>query len=201
MNYQRIYNDIIERAKSRGLNKKLLNGYFENHHIIPKCMNGTNIKDNLVLLTGREHYLCHWLLWKVNKENQSLFMAYHKMVYQKRTYQERNFKISSKQYEILKTERSNQMKGENNPSGKGKFNSFFGKKHSNESKEKIKLAWVERRKLGISAETRKKMSDAHRLNPQCGFKNSMFGNKLSKEHNNAFHSKSKGGLNQNSVKM
>jgi hypothetical protein len=31
MNYQRIYDAIVERAKSRGLNKKLLKGYFEKH--------------------------------------------------------------------------------------------------------------------------------------------------------------------------
>ena len=81
MNYQRIYNEITERAKSRGLNKKLLEGYFEKHHIIPKCLGGLNDKHNLVLLTGREHYLCHWLLWKINPFNQPLLYAFRMMLY------------------------------------------------------------------------------------------------------------------------
>ena len=36
MNYQKIYDSIIESAKTR----KLVNCYKERHHIIPVCMNG-----------------------------------------------------------------------------------------------------------------------------------------------------------------
>ena len=198
MNYQRIYNNIIEIAKLRGLNKKKLKHYIELHHIVPRCLNGLNDKSNLVLLTGREHYLCHWLLWKINKNNKSLFLAYHKMVYQKRSYQERNFKISSKQYEILKTTRSKQMK-ENNPGGFGKDNPFYGKKHSEESRLKIKAAWIERRKIGVSDETKLKMS-LKRKGKFTGKNNSMYGKKLSAEHSEALHSSTRGNLNKNAVK-
>ena len=102
MNSQRIYDEIINNAKSRGLNKKLLEGYYEKHHIVPRCMKGTNDEDNLVLLTAREHYLCHWLLWKVNTNNKSLMNAYYMMTHCKS--EKRNYKISSKQYAILRTE-------------------------------------------------------------------------------------------------
>ena len=34
MNYQRIYDTIIERAKPRGFDKKAFEGYFEKHHIV-----------------------------------------------------------------------------------------------------------------------------------------------------------------------
>jgi len=54
MNYKRIHDQIIERAKSR-----ILEGYKERHHIIPKCMGGNNEKDNLVYLTAREHFIIH----------------------------------------------------------------------------------------------------------------------------------------------
>ena len=43
MNYQKVYNQIIERAKTRQLK-----GYTEKHHIIPKCLGGNNDKENLV---------------------------------------------------------------------------------------------------------------------------------------------------------
>jgi hypothetical protein len=43
MNYLKIYNDIVDRSKNR-----VLEGYKERHHIIPRCVGGTNDKSNLV---------------------------------------------------------------------------------------------------------------------------------------------------------
>lgn len=60
MNYQRIYDSIIYRAKSRKLDC-----YVENHHIIPKCMGGSNEPSNIVSLTPEEHLLCHTLLVRI----------------------------------------------------------------------------------------------------------------------------------------
>lgn len=66
MNYENIYNQLIEKAKSRNLKKLDKTNpnyiYLEEHHIIPKCLGGTNTSDNLVNLTYREHYFAHLLL-------------------------------------------------------------------------------------------------------------------------------------------
>ena len=70
MNYFRIYNSIINRAKTR-----ILEVYSENHHIVPKCMGGTNCKTNLVRLTPEEHYLAHQLLVKMYPDNKKLVYA------------------------------------------------------------------------------------------------------------------------------
>lgn len=35
---------------------------YENHHILPKSLGGDNSKENLILLTPREHYIAHWIL-------------------------------------------------------------------------------------------------------------------------------------------
>jgi hypothetical protein len=72
--------------------------YYENHHVIPKCkpFNGTNGKENLVLLLPREHFLCHHLLWKNNKNNRSLFLAHYR---NSKCFKDRKF--SSKQYKKL----------------------------------------------------------------------------------------------------
>jgi len=75
MNYQKIYNSLIERGKTRGLNKKKLDYYTEQHHILPKCMNGDNNKDNLVLLTAEEHFVAHQLLVKIYPNNENLIFA------------------------------------------------------------------------------------------------------------------------------
>ena len=43
--YIKTYDQLIEKSKTRGLNKKKLNGYYEKHHIIPKCEGGSNKRD------------------------------------------------------------------------------------------------------------------------------------------------------------
>ena len=63
MNYTRIYNNIIERGKQ----DRVLTGYTEKHHILPVCMGGSNAKGNLVRLTSREHFIAHWLLYKIHE--------------------------------------------------------------------------------------------------------------------------------------
>lgn len=85
MNHQKIYESIIQKAKSEN-RKRLIKinvryVYYENHHIKPKCLSGNNDKENLVLLTSREHYICHKLLTYIYKGNRKLACAFHKMTY------------------------------------------------------------------------------------------------------------------------
>jgi len=70
MNYSKIYDCLIEKAKRR-----TLEGYFEIHHIIPRCMGGSDDNENLVKLTPEEHYLAHQLLVKVYPNNLKLVKA------------------------------------------------------------------------------------------------------------------------------
>jgi hypothetical protein len=70
MNYLAIYESLISKAKLRNLE-----GYTETHHIIPKCMGGTDSTDNLVKLTPEEHYIAHQLLCKIYPNNNSLAKA------------------------------------------------------------------------------------------------------------------------------
>lgn len=70
MNYQKIYQALINRAKSR-----TLIGYKETHHIVPRCMGGTDDHTNLVELTPEEHYVAHQLLVKIHTEDKRLLYA------------------------------------------------------------------------------------------------------------------------------
>lgn len=74
MDYQKHYNKLIERAKNR-----LLEGYTENHHIIPRCINGSNDVENIVALTPEEHYVAHQLLIKIYPNESKLVYAAHMM--------------------------------------------------------------------------------------------------------------------------
>ncbi len=79
--YYLLYCSIIynARTKKREKNKEI---YFEEHHILPRCMfpEYENLKVytwNSVLLTPREHFICHYLLCKMVIRNSP---AWHKLV-------------------------------------------------------------------------------------------------------------------------
>ena len=64
MNYEKVYNSLINKRRVNVLHKG--HGiYIEKHHIIPRCMNGSNKSDNLINLTPKEHYIAHLLLYKI----------------------------------------------------------------------------------------------------------------------------------------
>ena len=121
MDYQKIYNMIIERRK-----QSPLEGYVEKHHILPRCLGGDNKKENIVKLSAREHYMCHLLLTKLYEKNDP---RYYKMVrafmmmcwYHNEDLQKRYF-VSSKKYERLRKTFSETM----SESQKGKSNSNYG---------------------------------------------------------------------------
>lgn len=70
MDYQKIYNKLIERAKGRENC-----GYTERHHIIPRCIGGNDELENLVRLTPEEHYTAHLLLSRIYPNEIKLIMA------------------------------------------------------------------------------------------------------------------------------
>jgi NUMOD3 motif len=117
--YYRYYNNIIERAKSR-----VLVEYTESHHIIPKSLGGSNSKDNLVKLTGKEHFICHLLLTKITEGDARKKMVYGawRMAVKGRDDQQR-YKMKSRSYEHIRKERSAVLKAK-----RGKDHPLFGRK-------------------------------------------------------------------------
>lgn len=63
MNYERIYKQLVSFAQAR---ETSLLAFTQNHHILPRALGGTDEKSNLVSLTAREHFLAHWLLYKMH---------------------------------------------------------------------------------------------------------------------------------------
>lgn len=150
MNYVKIYNQIITRAKTR-----ILDGYKEKHHIIPRCMGGTDDISNLVELTAREHFIAHWLLARIYTTNKSIVYAFWMMSNKcKNKKQSDRYTASSRAYEEAKALRS-----KFGPWNKG----LVGSKQSEETILKrsiaIKKSWESRSRI-VSDETRKKMSDS-----------------------------------------
>jgi len=71
--YTKIYNQLIERCVIRNWKKDKGR---ERHHIIPQSLGGTNDRDNLVYITPREHFICHWILVKMTEGDARSKMVY-----------------------------------------------------------------------------------------------------------------------------
>jgi len=164
MNYQKIYNSLIDLAKSRNWTRKNSGCYVERHHIVPRSLGGTNNKENLVFLTAREHFVAHWLLFKfkVGEDKSKMARAWFRMCqtndfqiryskhYEKAriAFSEHNpFRnegfISSVKERMIKNNPMKNPKISSKVSQKlkglmiGEKNGFYGKKHSTNSIEKV----------------------------------------------------------------
>jgi hypothetical protein len=95
------YTAITDRARTRKLE-----GYTERHHVIPKSLNGSDDKNNLVDLTAREHFICHWLLTKMYTGEAKAKMVYalNGMKRNGKFTQRYETLITSRVYESLKKE-------------------------------------------------------------------------------------------------
>jgi hypothetical protein len=149
--YSKLYYNITANAKQR-----IVEGYTELHHIIPQSMGGNNEKENLVELTAREHFICHWLLVKMTEgdDRSKMLYALKGMKAENKFQQRYQTKITARVYETYRIEHaenhSKTMKGRP-ASNKGrpmpeeqkqllrekaKANHANGKVYSKESQEK-----------------------------------------------------------------
>lgn len=118
--YSNLYQKIVENART-----KEYNCYTEIHHIIPRCIGGTDDPDNLVRVSYREHYILHYLLTKMY-DSDSLVYAFCAM-----NHMNVNKYSNSRLYESAK---------------KIWIENIKMKPRSIECKNKISNSWTEERK-------------------------------------------------------
>lgn len=172
MDYKKIYNDLISSrmlVKDVRLKERKDGMYYERHHIIMKSKGGSNIKSNIVLLTAREHFLSHWILWRIYRDRQSA-LAFHKMLSKNNLRQNEFRQYSSRGYEearlaFRETNKGNKYGSSKNAKKihrmkreeekkkhslamkglfKGEKNPFYGKKHDKKTRDKISIKAIER---------------------------------------------------------
>jgi hypothetical protein len=160
MNYQKIYTNLIDRAISR-----ISEGYVEKHHIIPRCLGGSDSTENIVSLYPEEHYLAHLLLCKLNKGNSKLLYAAMNMTSGAMI---NNGKRNNKAYGWLRRQYAESMSGDNNPARrdpnlqKEAAKKRVGQKRTEETKAKMSSAQKGRT---FSEETKLKMAEAAKNRP------------------------------------
>jgi len=110
--YSKLYFAIVTSAKTR-----VTEGYSEQHHIIPQSLGGSNDSENLVDLTAREHFICHWLLIKMTEgeDRSKMLYALQGMKAENKYQQRYSSAITSRVYEKYRIEHaknhSDRMKG------------------------------------------------------------------------------------------
>ena len=140
MDYLKVYNSIIENAKLDAPNR--VGVIVERHHIVPKCIGGTNDPSNIVALTPREHFICHWLLWKGYKHlhnSQSVKLGYAFISFQRKAKHLNRSFITSNEYESIRV--ANVECGAFANSGKN--NPMYGKPCFYKMTEDEKNRWKE----------------------------------------------------------
>ena len=147
MNYLSIYNSIVSNARSAGRKKRKHIDpkyvYYERHHIKPKCLGGENDKENLILLTAKEHFVVHQLLIKIYPNTYKLVFALRMMCRNNNKNHIRN----NKEYEWIKKlsaiTLSESQKGKSygykftngHTKSVGEKNGMYGKNHTNETRK------------------------------------------------------------------
>jgi hypothetical protein len=146
--YYKQYNKLIDKCiqmESEGYPEDV---YTEVHHILPKCMGGTNKKNNLVRMPIRYHIFAHIFLMKAFFDNSKLSYAAKRMLSTNKD-QSRKFELSKISIRLISLIREEVM-----INTKGK-NPSKGKHHSEEAKMKMSNS---HKNVFPSKETREKQS-------------------------------------------
>jgi hypothetical protein len=159
MDYKKHYDNLISSRNKRICIEGV---YYEKHHIIMRSMGGTNDKENIVLLTAREHFIAHYLLWKIYKNNQTAWsfkmMCTRNKKWSAKIYEELRKNMKHSEETKMKISASNKISQIKNPS-KGNRR---GSKCSEETKMKMRIAQKGKKGPAFSEETIKQMSDVRK---------------------------------------
>lgn len=165
--YTTWYFNIVNYAKEHPVDNKT---YSERHHILPRCMGGSNNDDNLVTLTARQHFICHMLLTKMTT-GQNYRKMLHAAIgmrraraYQDRYINSRLYDTIRKAYGKLSSER-NKGKKASEEARKKMSESRRGKKKPDGFGEKISAALKGKPKGPMSEEEKLKRSNTQKGRP------------------------------------
>ena len=167
MNYKKIYNNLIIKRKNISVI-----GYKEKHHIIPKCIGGSNDRDNLVNLTAREHYMAHALLCKIYPDNISICFAFNCMCFKWGSRDKRSgrhYRVNSYIYESCRKKLSEFMRKlktgvPNTEEQKRKISQTLKRKYASGEKGVVPLYGVRNGMYGkrVSEKVSKAVAEANR---------------------------------------
>lgn len=164
MDYKKHYEILIFRARGR-----VLEGYIEKHHIIPRCIGGRNTPKNIVDLTPEEHYVAHQLLVKMyprgSQERRKLIHAANLMSHGNR-YQNRGM---NKLYGWLRREHAAEMSKKMTGVKRGPLSDEHKQKLSETFRGKTyeEIHGIEKAKELRKIRSKAKIGNTHGLGKKC----------------------------------
>jgi hypothetical protein len=170
MDYKRIYDNLMQTRlllKEDRIKLRKQGEYFEAHHIVPRSMGGEGKNKeyrhpNLVMLTLREHYIAHALLWLIYR-NREMATAFNFMCIV-RNKNEKNRITSSRMYEEVKRYLNSI---ERSPEHRQKLSkALLGRKLSIETKQKIRQASLGKKMSPEAIEKTKKANLGKKRSPE-----------------------------------
>lgn len=135
------YHEFIENILSTRGRNGCGEEYHEEHHILPKCMGGSNDKDNLIDLFAEEHFIAHKLLALENPDNEPLQRAFGTMAHVRR--HGRKYDVSEDDYAYIRLQNSQMLKQRwNNPEYRTSMSDMMTELWRDpEFKEKATASW------------------------------------------------------------
>jgi len=144
--YTKLYYNIVNKAQSTTYGEDV---YTESHHIVPSALGGDNSKDNIVTVTGQQHFICHWLLTKMlmGENKHKMIFGLNRML---NVGQKERYKVTGRKYQLLKAQwaKVNPF-NDKEWQAKQRKNHHLGKKRSEETKRKLREAWARNREARV----------------------------------------------------
>ena len=199
LKYLRYYYRILNKAFLEKRHKREKVFEYEGHHVKLNCLGGKLI----VLLTAREHYLAHFLLYKHYKSNGNKntkiksARAFNSMTFQSGDNIKR---YTSHTFEIARNAHYESLRGDNHPFRVNGVPEDFGKKVS-KGMEKLSDEWRENAaenmlkvRSNVTPEQEAKRIEKVKevMSQRTGEKNSMYGKPCSDENKKKKSEKMKG---------
>jgi hypothetical protein len=177
MNYQNLYCWLVINRLNSPLPKEEST---EEHHVLPESLCGPLesedriLREFLVPLTPKEHYIAHHLLLKIypkeSKERKSMFYAFNYMCHSPSNKGRSEYKITARTFEMLR----NMARTDSMISQKGKKRSLetrakmskakLGTKASEETKRKMSISRLGKKLTPKTDEQKRRLSDAQKGN-------------------------------------
>ena len=142
---QQAWNEYValveELRKTAPVKRKAKDGR-ESHHIIAKCYLPKEFwrdKENIIIISAKDHFRLHRLLDKAL--GGKMTVAFHRML----TSKQNGFKeeLTEEEYQDLKDRLSIIKSEQFSKAQRGENNSFYGRKHSKETRDKISKKLLE----------------------------------------------------------
>ena len=188
LTYNEFINNILETRGRFACGDE----YHERHHIVPKCMDGSNDEDNLIDLFAREHFEAHRLLALENPDNDKLAYAWWCMSVITNEHTKERYKLTAEEYEEARTKFVSLMRDKMSGDGNTMWNRPWWDENTPQDK-------IDEWKNNVVEATKKRWQDPEfkermcqqRKGMNCGEANPMYGKPVSQETREKISQKSK----------